>query len=54
MEHLLAETNTKGLILAILKKELIWKRGEQESVIDFIFISPELYRKVNFCGIVEE
>jgi len=27
-ERLLAETNTKGLVLAILKGEPIWKRGQ--------------------------
>ena len=54
MECLLAETDAKGLILAILKGELIWKRGQQESVIDLTFISIDLYKKVNFCGTVEE
>jgi len=54
MERLLAETNARGLVLATLKGELIWKRGQQESVIDLIFISPDLYKKVNFYSIVEE
>jgi len=54
VECLLAETDAKGLILAILKGELIWKRGQQESVIDLMFISLDLYRKINFCSIVEE
>ena len=53
-ECLLAETNARGLMLAMLKGEPIWKRGEQESVIDLTFISPDLYRKVNFYGIVKE
>ena len=53
-EYLLAETDTKGLVLATLRGKPIWKRGEQESVIDLMFISPNIYRKVNFCGIVEE
>jgi len=51
---LLAETDAKGLILAILKGEPIWKRGQQESVIDLMFISLNLYRKVNFYGIIKE
>ena len=51
---MLAETDARGLILAILKGESIWKRGQQESVINFTFISLNLYRKVNFCGIVKE
>jgi len=54
VEHLLAKTDTKGFILAILKGEFIWKRGQQESVIDFIFISLNLYKKVIFYNIVEE
>ena len=41
-------------MLATPKGEPTWKRGEQESVIDLTFISPDLYRKVNFCGTVEE
>jgi len=53
-ERLLAETNTRGFVLATLKGEPIWKRGQQESVIDLTFISPDLYRKVNFYGIVKE
>jgi len=53
-ERLLAETDTRGLVLTTLKGEPIWKRGQQESVIDLIFISPDLYKKVNFCGIVKE
>ena len=53
-ERLLAETNTRGLILATLKGEPIWKRGQQESVIDLMFISPDLYKKVNFYSIVKE
>ena len=53
-ERLLAETNTKGLVLAILKGEPIQKRRQQESVIDLIFISLDLYRKVNFNSIVKE
>jgi len=54
VEHFLAETDAKGLVLAILKGEPIWKRGQQESVIDLTFILPDLYRKVNFYSIVEE
>jgi hypothetical protein len=53
-ERLLAETDARGLILATPKGEPIWKRGQQESVINLTFISPNLYRKVNFYSIVEE
>ena len=53
-EHFLAKTNAKGFILAILKGKPIQKKGQQESVIDFIFISPNLYRKINFYSIVKE
>ena len=54
VEYLLAEINARGLILATLKGESIWKRRQQESVIDLMFISPNLYRKVNFYGIIKE
>ena len=53
-ECLLAKTNIRGLILATLKGEPIQKRGEQESVINLTFILLDLYRKVNFYGIVKE
>jgi len=53
-ERFLAETDAKGLVLATLKGEFIWKRGQQESMIDLMFISPDLYRKVNFYSIIEE
>ena len=54
MEYLLAKTDIKSFILVTLKGEFIWKRGQQENVIDLMFISLNLYRKVNFCGIVKE
>jgi Endonuclease-reverse transcriptase len=53
-ERLLAETDARGLVLATPRGEPTWKRGEQESVIDLTFISQDLYRRVNFCGTVEE
>jgi len=53
-ERLLAKTDARGLVLATPKGEFIWKRGQQESVIDLTFISIDLYKKVNFCGTVEE
>ena len=53
-ERLLAKTNTKGLILVMPKGEPTQKRGEQENVINLMFISPDLYRKVNFCSTVKE
>ena len=51
-EYLLAKTGAKSLILIILKGEPIWKREQQKSIINFIFISLDLYRKVNFYSIV--
>ena len=53
-ERLLAKTNTRGLILTTLRGEPIQKRGEQESVINLMFISLDLYRKVNFYSIVKK
>ena len=53
-ECLLAKTNAKSLVLTTLKKEPIQKKGEQESIINLIFILPKLYRKVNFYSIVKE
>ena len=53
-ECLLAKTDAKDLVFATLKEEPIWKRGQQESVIDLTFISPDLYRKVNFYSIIKE
>ena len=44
-ERLLAKTDAKNFILTILKKEPIQKRGQQESVINLIFISLNLYKK---------
>ena len=53
-EYLLAKTEAKGFILITLKEKLIWKRGQQESIINLIFISLNLYKKVNFYSIVKE
>ena len=35
VEHLLAKISTRSFILAILKREPIQKRGQQETVINF-------------------
>ena len=48
VECLLAKTKAKGLILIILKGEFIQKRGQQKSVINLIFISLNLYKKLIF------
>jgi len=54
VEYLLAEINVKGFILTILKREFILKKGQQKSVINLIFISLNLYKKVNFYNIIKE
>ncbi|KAF2191894.1 hypothetical protein K469DRAFT_746285, partial [Zopfia rhizophila CBS 207.26] len=49
-EHLLLETEARGLRLATPRGEPTWKRGQRESVINLTFLSNTIYEKVSFCG----